>query len=66
MGIRSYRLKTCNALRLEDLHGVGLDLVVAAYQPIRQGKACVEADHVLGFLFRHGPDYLRTAWSANC
>ena len=47
--IPSYRLEAGDALGLEDLHGVGLELVVA-------GKAFVQADHPLGLLLRHGPD----------
>ena len=45
----SHRLEAGDALGLEDLHGVGLELVVA-------GKAFVQADHPLGLLLGHGPD----------
>src|SRR5450759_4072138 len=48
----SHSLEARDALGLEDLHGVGLELVVA-------GKALVQADHALGPAARHGADHFK-------
>src|SRR5450759_353047 len=48
----SHRLEARDALGLEDLHGVGLELVVA-------GEALVQADHALGPAARHGADHFK-------
>jgi hypothetical protein len=48
----SHRPKAGHALSLEDLDGVGFELIVP-------GKAFVEAHHTLRFLVGHGADQLQ-------
>ena len=45
------RLETGNALGFENLHGIGLKLIVA-------GKAGIQADHPFGFQGSHSADQL--------
>jgi len=52
----SDRLEAYHALGLEDLHGVGLKLIVA-------GKSFVQADDALGLPLRHGADQFQREFS---
>jgi len=47
-----HRLEACHALGLEELHGIGFELVVTS-------KALSRHNHALGPVLRHGADEIQ-------